>query len=279
MAPKSESRVASPSDARSRIAAAAREIAERDGGPVRTAPRPARAPVARTRAPVARTVTPTPQPQPQPDVVASRPPTASGWSAPHTAPTYEPPPRYQAAATYEPAPTYQTPPPAPTGGAQVYRPASGSSKADTAFVLGIVSIFANFFYIPGILAIVWGGRERHDNPKARTGWVLGIIGTVLSGLITIMIFAIMASVSSAVDKIPAPAPDVPSVTVPSGVAPSGSPPATAAKPAGGNGFGSAACTQAMAESARAAGNAATHQSDPAAIQRSLNASAAQLEAC
>ncbi|MGI9032904.1 MAG: hypothetical protein ACR2HY_04320 [Acidimicrobiales bacterium] len=41
-------------------------------------------------------------------------------------------------------------------------------------MLGIVSIGFNLVYIPGILAIVWGGRERQENSKARTGFICGI---------------------------------------------------------------------------------------------------------
>ncbi|MGI9022356.1 MAG: hypothetical protein ACR2HV_03825, partial [Acidimicrobiales bacterium] len=38
----------------------------------------------------------------------------------------------------------------------------------------------------GILAIVWGGRERQQNSKARTGFICGIIGTSLSALWTLI---------------------------------------------------------------------------------------------
>ncbi len=64
--------------------------------------------------------------------------------------------------------------------------ADTKSKANAAFVLGIVSIFFNLLFVPGILAIVWGGRERDQNSKARTGFICGIIGTVISVLITLV---------------------------------------------------------------------------------------------
>lgn len=71
------------------------------------------------------------------------------------------------------------PPPPPDYGPG---PARSDSKATAALVLGIVSLFFNFFLIPGILAIVWGGRERHYDGKAKAGYICGIIGTVLSVL-------------------------------------------------------------------------------------------------
>jgi len=71
--------------------------------------------------------------------------------------------------------------------------ADTDSKADAAFVLGILSIFFNVLFVPGILAIVWGGRERDQNSKARTGFICGIIGTALSGLVTLLSIVILAS--------------------------------------------------------------------------------------
>lgn len=67
----------------------------------------------------------------------------------------------------------------PASGQPYGAPAEGS-KAQAAFVLGIISLFINPCFICGILAIVWGGREKDYNSKAKTGWILGIIGTVLS---------------------------------------------------------------------------------------------------
>ena len=75
-----------------------------------------------------------------------------------------------------------------------------NSKADAAFTLGIVSIFLNVFFIPGILAIVWGGRERRSNSKANTGYSCGIIGTVLSALMTVLIIASLASAGNAINE-------------------------------------------------------------------------------
>lgn len=57
-----------------------------------------------------------------------------------------------------------------------------NSKATAALVLGIVSLFLNVLLVPGILAIVWGGKERQYDSKAKAGFILGIIGTVLSVL-------------------------------------------------------------------------------------------------
>jgi len=161
-------------------------------------------------------------------------------------------------------------------------PPTTNSKADAAFVLGIISIFLNVLYVPGILAIVWGGRERHENPKARTGFICGIIGTALSLMVTLFFVVAIASAGNAVNNLPSsPSPSSPAVTspAPSSQAPNGPAPTTPAKPAGGHGFGSAACTQAMAEQQRALGNLSTHLSDPAATQRLADANAAQLEAC
>jgi hypothetical protein len=74
-----------------------------------------------------------------------------------------------------------------------YRPPSEPrSKADAAYALGIISIVFDFFYVPGILAIIWGGRERHTSRKARTGFVCGIIGTVLAGLLTLTFIVVGA---------------------------------------------------------------------------------------
>jgi len=56
-------------------------------------------------------------------------------------------------------------------------------------------------YVPGILAIVWGGRERDQNSKARTGFICGIIGTALSGLVTLLFIVILASAGSAVNSV------------------------------------------------------------------------------
>jgi hypothetical protein len=73
-----------------------------------------------------------------------------------------------------------------------------SSKGQLAFTLGIVSIFFNLLYVPGILAIVWGGRERQENSNARRGFVCGIIGTAISALLTlIFVVAAVAGGSSA----------------------------------------------------------------------------------
>jgi len=52
--------------------------------------------------------------------------------------------------------------------------------------LGIISLFLNLFYVPGILAIVWGGRERRHNTKARAGFVCGIIGTAFWGVVAVL---------------------------------------------------------------------------------------------
>jgi hypothetical protein len=96
-------------------------------------------------------------------------------------------------------PPYQTPPWQPAGGSPTYGPPPSNSKAGAAQTLGIISIFFNVFYIPGILAIVWGRRERHQNSKARTGFVCGIIGTCISVLGTVILIAVLAAASSAVN--------------------------------------------------------------------------------
>jgi len=71
------------------------------------------------------------------------------------------------------------PMPAPAYGAET---APRESKATAALVLGIVSLFLNIFLVPGILAIIWGGKERQYDSKAKAGFILGILGTILSVL-------------------------------------------------------------------------------------------------
>lgn len=92
-----------------------------------------------------------------------------------------------------------TPPPPPPQQQRGYEAPVANSKANAAFTLGIISIFANLFYVPGILAIVWGGRERRGNSKANTGFICGIIGTVLSVLLTLLIVVTLTSAANAVN--------------------------------------------------------------------------------
>ena len=80
--------------------------------------------------------------------------------------------------TDPPPPPGPDPEPGPGPG-----PARSDSKATAALILGIVSLFFNFFLIPGILAIIWGSRERRYDGKANAGYICGIIGTVLSVLV------------------------------------------------------------------------------------------------
>jgi len=61
----------------------------------------------------------------------------------------------------------------------------GRSKADAAFRLGVLSLLCNLFFVPGILAIVWGGRDRQESRKAGRGFVLGIIGTGIWALLAV----------------------------------------------------------------------------------------------
>lgn len=58
--------------------------------------------------------------------------------------------------------------------------ARSSGAAIAALVLGIISLFANLFFIPGIVAIVLGRRERAISTAANVGYILGIIGTILT---------------------------------------------------------------------------------------------------
>ncbi|HEU5001602.1 MAG TPA: hypothetical protein VFW71_02335 [Actinomycetota bacterium] len=62
------------------------------------------------------------------------------------------------------------------------RPVS-SGAAIAALVFGIISIFANLFFVPGIIAIVLGRRERAISGAANAGYILGIIGTILTILL------------------------------------------------------------------------------------------------
>lgn len=194
-------------EARGRIAAAAREIAERDVTP-RTVRGPTPKATTRTNA-SAKAVTPTAV---TPRATSPRAPssrTAAPVRAVEVPPTPPVPP--------PPPPIVQQQPPAwqpqgpglgdgqagqgpPWTPAQPPR-ASGttSSKADLALVLGILSIFLNFFYVPGILAMVWGGRERHESSKARTGFICGIVGTALSAVWTLIIVISLVSAGNAVN--------------------------------------------------------------------------------
>jgi hypothetical protein len=92
--------------------------------------------------------------------------------------------------------------PPPHGGRPAYAPAARDSRANAAFILGIVSIalvvvscvpFVGFFScigpVVGIIAIVLGaiskrdieaqGGREEDRKKARQGMIMGIVGTVL----------------------------------------------------------------------------------------------------
>lgn len=214
-APKTGGRL----DARTLLAAAAHDLAERDGtrrdaapstaASRMTAPRATarKATTARANAPrpaVARAVAPRtvspPVAAPSSEQHAEAPGSTKTPFAPTRATTLqEQPPGWQ---TQDPAisadqtgqgPTWSPQPP------PYSQPVAGS-KADSAFVLGIISLFLNVFYVPGILAIVWGGRERHQNSKARTGFVCGIIGTTLSALATLLFVVIFAVAGNAANE-------------------------------------------------------------------------------
>lgn len=79
---------------------------------------------------------------------------------------------------YPPQPAAGGPPPPPYG--QPYGAPVQQSKATAALVLGIISLVFNACFVPGILAIVWGSKEKDYDSKANAGFILGIIGTVLS---------------------------------------------------------------------------------------------------
>lgn len=189
--------------------------------------RPPAAQSTRSRAPGARDLAPTEAAQtaqaPAPPIAPIAPPAVG---VPGVAPTW------QAQAPVSPAPGFDDPawsPPPP----RPHSVATPDSKADAAFTLGIISIFLNVFYVPGILAIVWGGRERHENGKARTGFICGIIGTALSALWTLLIILAVVGTASAVNTavddlnstVPAaetPAPIAAAPAVPAAPAPSAS---------------------------------------------------------
>ncbi len=84
------------------------------------------------------------------------------------------------------------PPQAPPLYGQPYGGQPEQSKAQAAFVLGIISLFINPCFVLGILAIVWGGKEKDYNSRAKTGFILGIIGTALSALWIVIIVAASA---------------------------------------------------------------------------------------
>ena len=194
-------------DVKTLMANAAREIAERDAVPQAAPSRKPRP--AATRPAAARPVAPRPparraaEPARMPDVAPA------AFEPPPPPPQLPAPPQPQQAPAWQPqaqgpapGPTGQGPswsPPPPQYPPQQSAPVAGS-KADSAFVLGIISIFLNVFYVPGILAIVWGGRERHQSSKARTGFVCGIIGTTLSVLATLLFVLVFAVAGNAVNE-------------------------------------------------------------------------------
>lgn len=94
------------------------------------------------------------------------------------------PPQGQAGAAPQAPPPYGQ----PYGGAPVE-----SSKATAALVLGIISIVFNACFVPGILAILWGSKEKDYDSKAKAGYILGIIGTALSLLGSILYFTVIAN--------------------------------------------------------------------------------------
>ena len=185
-APHPGSDAARRASARARIAAAAREIAA-DGA----APGPAAGPASRpqrTNKPRSATSTAAPP------SLDSR---LSGSGAGVVPPPPPPPP---APPSYEPASLQAPPRPPHSGSSRPYESTPvGESKADAAFILGIISLFLNVFYVPGILAIVWGGRERRENRRARAGFVCGIIGTVVAGLATIVLGLAVVGANTVVD--------------------------------------------------------------------------------
>jgi hypothetical protein len=70
-----------------------------------------------------------------------------------------------------------------------------SSKATAALVLGIISVIPglNVCFVPSILAIVFGSQEKGYIGKAKTGFMLGIAGLVLSFVYGIAYFSLVAS--------------------------------------------------------------------------------------
>jgi hypothetical protein len=166
--------------ARARIADAARQMAEDGSTPAPPAgpaspPRPTRA-----RRPIASGAAgSTGPPRPPPPAPAPERPEPGAPGPELPTPTWRPPP----------PPTGPPPHPPPTGVAGTYgwTPPAKKSKADAALTLGIVSLFLNLFYVPGILAIIWGGRERRESTRARAGFVCGIVGTALWALVTVVV--------------------------------------------------------------------------------------------
>lgn len=76
---------------------------------------------------------------------------------------------------------------------------SDATGTDTgSLVCGILSIiFANL--ILGIIAICLGSKRKNENAQAKSGYICGIVGTVLSifALIIAIIFAVIVSMSAA----------------------------------------------------------------------------------
>jgi hypothetical protein len=83
------------------------------------------------------------------------------------------------------------PRPPPPYGQPYGAPAAQPWKPTAALVLGIVSVvpFLNICFAPGILAIVFGSADRSYDTKAQAGFILGIIGTALGVLFTILFFS------------------------------------------------------------------------------------------
>jgi len=77
-------------------------------------------------------------------------------------------------------------------------PVSPEGPATAALTLGIVAVFLNVFFVPGILAIVFGAKALNHQytqgrSKAAWGLALGIAATIVSVGIAVFLLAALAS--------------------------------------------------------------------------------------
>jgi Domain of unknown function (DUF4190) len=132
--------------------------------------------------------------------VTSPPPPPGGFPPPPTGqPGGFPPPQGGQPGGFPP------PAPSPYGGPPVAAGQSTNVKAIISLILGIVSIVLCLGYLAGVPAIILGRMARREIAQgngtgdglAQGGFITGLIGTVISGLLTLLwIIVLIASAGS-----------------------------------------------------------------------------------